>query len=90
MLSRTNMIIYVLHNPPTRPPKARSKEDTPPRRSALKTFVEEVANDEAGYLSDYDERYGEERRYAVDSPPKGKRRLNSAVSTQLMGELPMP
>jgi hypothetical protein len=38
-----------------------------------------------GGLSDHDERNGDERRFARESPLKGKKRLNSQVSNVIPG-----
>lgn len=65
-------------------PGRNLKQASPLHRSMLNGFVKEVpatnTDKSMGGLSDYDECYGEERRFAKESPLKGKQWLNSTVS----------
>ncbi len=55
-------------------------------RSIVK--AKEERDGEAVGFSDQDERDGAERKYAANSPVKGKRRLDSQVGSPKIGPLP--
>lgn len=95
------MITIIYLRPTTsvraRKTKQKAKEKPHPKptsksaRSALKTNVREVhtdSDDDTGGLSEYDERDGDERQHAVDSPPKNGQRATSNVSWQAVQHAP--
>lgn len=55
-----------------------SDDTTSKRRRSRNDNVDDERS--TGGLSEHDERNGEERKFAKESPPKGKKRVNSRVS----------
>jgi hypothetical protein len=53
----------------------------PPDQSKVKVEIDVISLSDEGGLSDNDEMVGKEREVAINSPPKGKKRITSEVTS---------